>query len=51
MPILHIGLPDVFVDHGTHTQQLAATGLDAAGMLHTIEQRLALLKLPSRAAK
>ena len=51
MPILHIGLPDVFVDHGTHTQQLAATGLDAAGMLQTIEQRLALLKLPSRAAK
>jgi 1-deoxy-D-xylulose-5-phosphate synthase len=51
MPILHIGLPDVFVDHGTHTQQLAATGLDAAGMLHAIEQRLALLKLPSRAAK
>ena len=26
MPVLHLGLPDKFIDHGTHTEQLAATG-------------------------
>ena len=51
MPVLHLGLPDQFIDHGSHPQQLAATGLDGAGMLQAIEQRLALLQLPSRAVK
>jgi len=51
MPVLHLGLPDQFIDHGSHPQQLAATGLDSAGMLQAIEQRLALLQLPSRAVK
>ncbi|WP_461482521.1 1-deoxy-D-xylulose-5-phosphate synthase [Porticoccus sp.] len=40
MPILHLGLPDLFVDHGSHQQQLSAVGLDAAGIQRTIEQRL-----------
>ena len=51
MPVLHLGLPDLFIDHGSHSQQLAATGLDSAGILQAIEQRLALLKLPGRAIK
>jgi 1-deoxy-D-xylulose-5-phosphate synthase len=51
MPVLHLGLPDKFIDHGTHTEQLAATGLDSAGMLQAIEQRLSLLKLPGQAVK
>ncbi|MGB2451205.1 MAG: 1-deoxy-D-xylulose-5-phosphate synthase [Porticoccaceae bacterium] len=51
MPVLHLGLPDLFIDHGSHSEQLAATGLDSAGMLQAIEQRLALLKLPGRAIK
>ena len=51
MPVLHLGLPDKFIDHGTHTEQLAATGLDSAGMLQAIEQRLCLLKLPGKAVK
>ena len=51
MPVLHLGLPDLFIDHSSHTEQLAATGLDTAGILQAIEQRLAMLKLPSRAMK
>ncbi len=51
MPVLHLGLPDQFIDHGSHTQQLAATGLDSAGMLQAIERRLTLLKLPGQAIK
>jgi 1-deoxy-D-xylulose-5-phosphate synthase len=51
MPVLHLGLPDLFIDHGSHSEQLTATGLDSAGMLQAIEQRLALLKLPGRAIK
>jgi 1-deoxy-D-xylulose-5-phosphate synthase len=51
MPVLHLGLPDIFIDHGSHSEQLATTGLDSAGMLQAIEQRLALLKLPNRAIK
>ena len=38
--ILHLGLPDKFVDHGNHQQQLAATGLDPASIKYAIEQRI-----------
>ena len=51
MPVLHLGLPDLFIDHSSHAEQLAATGLDTAGILQAIEQRLAMLKLPSQAIK
>ncbi|MEH6466338.1 MAG: 1-deoxy-D-xylulose-5-phosphate synthase, partial [Porticoccus sp.] len=44
VPVLHLGLPDKFVDHGNHQQQLAATGLDAASVQHAIEQRLSELE-------
>jgi len=40
LPIMHLGLPDRFVDHGSHQQQLSAAGLDAAGIQRAIEQRL-----------
>ena len=40
VPVLHLGLPDKFVDHGNHQQQLAATGLDAVSVKRAIEQRL-----------
>jgi 1-deoxy-D-xylulose-5-phosphate synthase len=49
MPILHLGLPDRFVDHGNHAQQLESVGLDSATILATIEKRLALLALPVQA--
>jgi 1-deoxy-D-xylulose-5-phosphate synthase len=44
VPVLHLGLPDKFVDHGNHQQQLAAAGLDAASVRHAIEQRLSELE-------
>ena len=51
MPVLHLGLPDYFVDHGNHSQQLESIGLDSATILATIEKRLALLALPVQAIK
>ncbi|MDC0641175.1 1-deoxy-D-xylulose-5-phosphate synthase [Porticoccaceae bacterium] len=49
MPVLHIGLPDKFIDHGKHHEQLGAVGLDCAGIVHSIEQRLSVLQLPKQA--
>jgi|TARA_B110000259_G_scaffold145483_1_gene163871 1-deoxy-D-xylulose-5-phosphate synthase len=49
MPVLHLGLPDRFVDHGNHAQQLESVGLDSATILATIEKRLALLAPPVQA--
>ena len=42
--VMHLGLPDAFVDHGSHQQQLASTGLDAPGIQQAIEQRLGEVK-------
>ena len=41
LPVLQLGLPDVFMDHGKHGQLLADIGLDAAGILASIRQRTA----------
>ncbi|WDZ95349.1 1-deoxy-D-xylulose-5-phosphate synthase [Herbaspirillum sp. WKF16] len=38
-PILHLGLPDRFIDHGDAGQLLAQCGLDAAGIAGSIVQR------------
>ncbi|RJG02197.1 1-deoxy-D-xylulose-5-phosphate synthase [Noviherbaspirillum sedimenti] len=38
-PILHLGLPDKFIDHGDAVQLLAMCGLDAAGIEASILQR------------
>ena len=40
-PVLQLGLPDVFIEHGDHAQLLAAQGLDAAGIEASIRQRWA----------
>ena len=40
-PVLQLGLPDVFIEHGDHAQLLAAQGLDAAGIEASIRQRFA----------
>jgi len=42
-PILHLGLPDRFIDHGKHSELLTECGLDAAGVLAAIERRLELM--------
>jgi 1-deoxy-D-xylulose-5-phosphate synthase len=45
--ILHLGLPDHFVDHGDQAQLLAQVGLDRDGMLHSIRSRLADMPQPA----
>ena len=42
-PTLNLGLPDTFVEHGTHTDQLNWTGLDASGITDSIRTKLAKL--------
>jgi len=39
LPILMLGLPDRFVDHGDHAQLLAAEGLDAPGIEKALTRR------------
>jgi 1-deoxy-D-xylulose-5-phosphate synthase len=39
-PLLQLGLPDKFIDHGDATQLLAQCGLDAAGIAASVSQRL-----------
>ncbi|MDY7577957.1 1-deoxy-D-xylulose-5-phosphate synthase [Herbaspirillum sp. RTI4] len=39
MPILHLGLPDRFIDHGDVAILLAQCGLDGDGIRQSIEQR------------
>ena len=43
VPTLHLGLPDTYIDHASHQQQLAAAGLDSTGIQRAVEQRLGLL--------
>lgn len=38
-PILHLGLPDKFIDHGDAAQLLASCGLDAKGVVASVRKR------------
>ena len=38
-PVLHLGLPDRFIDHGDTAQLLASVGLDANGIAASIRKR------------
>jgi 1-deoxy-D-xylulose-5-phosphate synthase len=40
VPLLQLGLPDDFIEQGDHAQMLADCGLDAAGLVTSIEKRL-----------
>ncbi|MNP04488.1 1-deoxy-D-xylulose-5-phosphate synthase [compost metagenome] len=42
-PVLHLGLPDYYVEHAKPAQMLAECGLDAAGIEKAVSERLALL--------
>ncbi|WP_324711297.1 1-deoxy-D-xylulose-5-phosphate synthase [Pseudomonas citronellolis] len=46
-PLLHLGLPDYYVEHAKPAQMLAECGLDAAGIERAIAARLALLATPA----
>lgn len=39
IPLLHLGLPDVFIEHGDPAKLLSLNGLDAAGIEAAIRQR------------
>ncbi len=39
MPILHLGLPDAFLEHGSREQVLSMAGLDLPSMRHAIRTR------------
>ncbi len=39
LPLLHLGLPDVFIEHGDPARLLALQGLDAAGIEASIRAR------------
>jgi 1-deoxy-D-xylulose-5-phosphate synthase len=38
-PVLHLGLPDAFIEHGDPAKLLALQGLDAAGILASIQHK------------
>jgi len=42
VPLLHLGLPDIFTEHGDPAKILSLAGLDAAGIEKSIRQRFAL---------
>ena len=42
-PILNLGLPDRFIEHGNPVNMLADCGLDAAGIAHRVRERITLL--------
>ena len=44
VPMLHLGLPDSFIDHGDPAFLLAHVGLDAKGIAASIHARFAQLK-------
>ncbi len=41
VPLLQLGLPDIYVEHAQPGQMLAECGLDSAGILQAVQQRLA----------
>jgi 1-deoxy-D-xylulose-5-phosphate synthase len=47
VPVLHLGLPDRFPDHGEPTAILAECGLDATGITASIQRRFAEPQLRS----
>jgi 1-deoxy-D-xylulose-5-phosphate synthase len=47
VPILHLGLPDCFLEHASREQVLAEAGLDLDGVRKAIQQRWPLLAPPA----
>jgi len=49
-PLLQLGLPDVFIEHGDPAKLLALQGLDAAGIQAAIEKRYPALVIQAKPA-
>ena len=47
LPVLQLGLPDVFIEHGDPAKLLALQGLDAQGIEQAVRQRFAPSLLPT----
>ena len=43
LPVLNLGLPDVYVEHAKPSEMLAECGLDAGGIENAIRARLSRL--------
>ncbi|HSN20495.1 MAG TPA: 1-deoxy-D-xylulose-5-phosphate synthase [Usitatibacter sp.] len=50
VPVLALGLPDRFVEHGDHAQLLADCGLDASGIAKSVRERLGRAERAGKAA-
>lgn len=50
MPVLQLGLPDTYIDHGEQAKLLAEVGLDAKGIEASITERFAELMSTQTAA-
>lgn len=46
-PVLHLGIPDRYIEAAHHNEQLAECGLDANGIIESVQQRMTLLQLVS----
>ena len=46
LPVLQLGLPDVFIEHGDPAKLLALQGLDAQGIEQAVRQRFGPSLLP-----
>ncbi|AUI67600.1 1-deoxy-D-xylulose-5-phosphate synthase [Beggiatoa leptomitoformis] len=44
IPVLQLGLPDSFLEHGTQAQMLADCGLDVVGIVRSVTRRLSLIQ-------
>jgi 1-deoxy-D-xylulose-5-phosphate synthase len=51
MPVLQLGLPDEFIDHGDTKSLLAACGLDSGGIIRAVLDRLSEPDCAARAAR
>ena len=51
LPVLHLGLPDYFIDHGTPQDMLAQCGLNAEGIVRSITKKLEAVPLANEDAR
>ncbi|MNS84183.1 1-deoxy-D-xylulose-5-phosphate synthase [compost metagenome] len=50
IPVLVLGLPDKFIDHGDPAFLLSQCGLDAAGIERSVRERFAIAEAPVKVA-
>jgi 1-deoxy-D-xylulose-5-phosphate synthase len=50
LPILHLGLPDVYLEHGSREEVLSMAGLDLPSIRHAIRARFPQLVAASASA-